>query len=439
MRNRIIIILLSITLTGYSQQSLLQSGPMLGYSEMKEVMIWLQTNESAAVKIAYWAETNTSQITWTDIVNAGKSTAFTAKLIADEIEPGITYQYKVYINDKELIFNYPTKFQSQPIWKHRGDPPTFKLATGSCVYINEKAYDRPGKPYGSDSHIFTQLYKQQPDLMIWLGDNLYYREPDWNSWTGILHRNTHTRSLPELQPLLANTHHYAIWDDHDYGPNDSDKSFWNKNQTMKAFELFWPNPSFGIGNMKGAISFFQWGDVDFILLDNRYYRDPNNLKEGRKTILGIEQLQWLRNVLVTSEATFKIIALGGQFLTTVAAYETYSNNGFKSERDEIIQFIYDQNINGVVFLTGDRHFTELSLLKAEGKPNIYDLTTSSLTSGVSTHEEDEENQLRVENTVVMKHNYSVLEFTGVLGKRKIVIRNIDDKGKENWKYQIHQQ
>lgn len=439
MRNQIIILLLSITFSGFSQQSLLQSGPMLGYSEMKEVMIWVQTTESSTVKIAYWPETNASQINWTTLVNTKKSMAFTAKLIADKVEPGITYQYKVYINDKELTFDYPAKFQTQPLWKYRGDPPTFTLVTGSCAYINEEAYDRPGKPYGSDSHIFTQLYKQQADLMIWLGDNFYYRDPDWNSWTGIAHRNTHTRSIPELQPLLANTHHYAIWDDHDYGPNNSDKGFWNKNQTMKAFELFWPNPSFGIGDMKGAISFFQWGDVDFILLDNRYYRDPNNVKKDNKTMLGIEQLEWLKDVLVTSEATFKIIALGGQFLNTVAAYETYSNNGFKSEREEIIQFIYDHNIKGVVFLTGDRHFTELSFLKADGKPDIYDLTTSSLTAGINTHGGDEVNLLRVENTVVMKHNFSVLEFTGTLGKRKIIIKNIDDKGKLNWKYQIHQQ
>jgi hypothetical protein len=125
-------------------------------------------------------------------------------------------------------------------------------ATGSCAYINEAAYDRPGNPYGSEYEIFEAINESKPDFMIWLGDNMYLREPDWNSWTGITKRWTHSRSVPEMQPLLASAHHYAIWDDHDYGPNNSDRGWWNKNQTYEAFQLFWANPSYGIGDMKGG-------------------------------------------------------------------------------------------------------------------------------------------------------------------------------------------
>ena len=94
--------------------------------------------------------------------------------------------------------------------------------------------------------------------MLWLGDNIYLREPDWNSWTGIIHRYTHDRATPQLQPFMASVHNYAIWDDHDFGPNDSDKSFWNKNLTLKAFKLFWANPSYGTGDIKGTTTSFQW-------------------------------------------------------------------------------------------------------------------------------------------------------------------------------------
>lgn len=427
-----ITILISVNLS--AQRSKLQSGPMLGYSEMKEVIIWLQTKEAAEVQISYWI--NEDEIFWTNKDKTVKSKAFSLKLIADQVEPGNTYQYQVYINDIPIKLEYPTSFQSQPLWKYRGDPPEFTLATGSCAYINETKYDRPGKPYGSDYEVFEAIHKKRPDLMIWLGDNFYYREADWSSWTGITHRNTHTRSTSELQPLLASTHHYAIWDDHDYGPNDSDRGLWNKNQTYDAFKLFWPNPSFGIEHAKGAISFFQWGDADFILLDNRSFRSPNNLKAKNKTILGERQLQWLKDVLVTSEATFKIVAMGGQFLSSVEAFETYSNNGFKAERDEIINFIHEQNIEGVVFLTGDRHFTELSLLQADGEPDIYDLTTSSLTAGVNTFGGDENNNYRIENTVVMRHNFSLLKFVGTLDNRKIIIENYDYLGEKMWEYVI---
>lgn len=418
-----------------AQQSLLQSGPMLGYSEMKEVMIWIQTKNITDVKIAYWPKENPNLVSWTNTITTEEISAYTAKLIANQIEPGKKYGYKVYLNNIEIQFTYPTEFMSAPIWRWRGDAPDFTFATGSCAYINEEKYDRPGDPYGSDYHIFESIYDQSPDLMIWLGDNLYLREADWNSKTGINHRYTHTRSIEELQPLLASTHHYAIWDDHDYGPNNSDRGFWNKNETFEAFKNFWGNPSFGIDDIKGAITSFQYSDVDFFLLDNRFHRSPNNLQAEGKTILGKKQLQWLKDALVTSEAKFKIVAMGGQFLSSVEMHETYSNNN-KAERDEIIKFIYDHNIKNIIFLSGDRHFTELSLLKKEGKPNIYDLTVSAFTSGENIWGDRETNDFRQEGTLVMEHNFSLLKFTGTDKDRKIIIKVYNAQGKHLWEREI---
>jgi alkaline phosphatase D len=120
------------------------------------------------------------------------------------------------------------------------------MAVGSCAYIGEAQYDRPGDPYGGDYQIFTNIHQDQPALMLWLGDNTYLREVDWHSRSGIQHRFTHTRSLSEMQPLLASTHHYAIWDDHDYGPNNSDRSFIFKDIVTDIFCDFWGNPTCGI-------------------------------------------------------------------------------------------------------------------------------------------------------------------------------------------------
>ncbi len=435
MKKNLLILFITLVINLNAQDARIQSGPMLGYSEMKEVVIWIQTKAAYEVQISYWNTDDKAKIYKTNLVRTEKSNAYTAKLIADNVEPGISYEYSLSVDKETIEFNYPTIFKAQPIWKYRGDPPEFSLATGSCAYINETKYDRPGK-YGSDYEIFEAIHSKHPNLMIWLGDNFYYREPDWNSWTGITQRNTHTRSIPELQPLLASTHHYAIWDDHDYGPNDSDRSFWNKEQTYEAFKLFWPNPSFGIEGAKGTITSFQWGDADFFLLDNRTYRTPNKLKANNKTILGATQLQWIKDALVSSSATFKIIAMGGQFLTSVQAFETYANNGFKHERDEIIAFIYKHDIKGVIFLSGDRHFTELSLLKEEGKPDIYDLTTSSLTAGVNTYGDQENNRYRIPNTLVMRHNFSLLNFRGPVEKRELFIENFDFEGKKMWDYSI---
>jgi alkaline phosphatase D len=426
-------------IASYAQQSLLQSGPMVGYSEMKEVMLWVQTKEKANVKIQYYLKNMPEVKHWTDELTTLKENAYTAHLKADELEPANVYSYDVYINNKKLTFNYPTEFQTLSLWEWRSNPPDFSFATGSGTYINEEIYDRPGKSYGSNYQIFNTISEKNPDFMIWLGDNIYLREPDWNTKTGILHRYTHTRSTKEMQSLLAHTHNYAILDDHDFGPNNSDKGFWNKNETLEGFKLFWANPSYGSGDIKGAISYFNWGDCDFFMLDNRYYRDPNDLKAENKTILGKEQLQWLKDALVSSTASFKFVLMGGQFLTTAGLFEVYSNYGFSKERADIIEFIHEQEIRNVIFLTGDRHHSEISVLDRATKPLIYDITTSPLTSGAASKKENEINPLRVEGSLINEHNFSVFNLSGKRNERVINITFYDKTGKILFEYKIKQE
>lgn len=440
-RNSLIFILISfiwITNLPVSAQNnkLLQSGPMLGYAEIQESLIWVQTTKEASVYARYYEKGSKSKFYQTNTVNTNKKEAFTAKLIADSVEPGKRYIYQVVINGEIISLPYKTEFQTQSIWKWRGNSPDFSFLTGSCAYINQAEHDRPGKPYGGEYQIFTNMNTQNADFTVWLGDNFYYREPDWNSWTGIINRNTHTRSTEEMKALLASTHNYFIWDDHDYGPNDSDKGFYNKDKTLEAYKLFFPNPSYGTNDMGGVITSFQWADADFFLLDNRWYRDPNNLKASDKTILGKKQLAWLFDNLVSSQASFKFVAMGGQFLSTAGLYETYYGNGFENERQAIIDFIYKHNIKNVIFLTGDVHFTEISVLKAEGKPTIWDLTFSPFTSGPNTKGDTFNNTLRVPGTVVMERNYGLIEVKGELNDRKIEIKCFNADNEKKWEYSI---
>ncbi len=420
----------------YSQKSLLQSGPMLGYSEMFEVMLWVQTKHEADVKIIYYEKNTPDKTHVTNTVTTKKDDAYTAHLLADEVIPGHIYYYDLYINNEKITFDYKTQFQTQKLWAWRTDPPEFTFAAGSGAYINEPAFDRPGKGYGGDYQIYESIADKKPDFMLWLGDNIYLREPDWNTKTGILHRYTNTRSTPEMQKLLATVNNYAILDDHDFGPNDSDKSFWNKNETLDGFKKFWANPSYGIADIKGAISFFTWADCDFFLLDNRYYRDPNKLISDNKTILGKKQKEWLKNALTYSNAKFKFVVIGGQFLTTGGAYEVYTNYGFSNERTEIIEFIYRQNIKNVIFLTGDRHHSEISVLKNKNKPTIYDITSSPLTSHHASENKDEVNSLRVDGSLINQRNFTVFSVSGKKDERLLEMKFYDSNGKLIYNYKI---
>ena len=416
----------------FAQSNLLQSGPMLGYSEMKEVLLWVQTTDEADVQFAYWEKEKpkpTAKLTAK--IRTASADAYTAKLIADQVEPGRTYNYELRINGKTVNLPYPTVFSTQTLWQWRTDPPNFTVALGSCTYINEEAYDRPGKSYGGQYEIFTSIYEKSPDAMIWLGDNTYLREVDWYTMEGIQDRYTNDRSVKEMQPLLASTHHYAIWDDHDFGPNDSDRSFLHKDKTLKTFTDFWGNPTYGLPGQKGITSAFKYNDIDFFLLDNRYHRSPNHRKTGERTILGKEQLQWLIDALSSSRAPFKMVCIGGQVLNTAGVYENYANHHWE-ERALLLELLETEEIKNVIFLTGDRHHTELSkYVNAKGN-TIYDLTISPLTSGTGGPSEEEINALRVDGTVVSQRNFGMLEFSGERTARELKMTVYDTAGKELW-------
>ncbi|NDK57140.1 alkaline phosphatase D family protein [Pontibacter fetidus] len=420
------------SLAAVAQEKLLQSGPMLGYSEMREVKLWVQTKAPANVKIKYWAKDNPATVYTTATLKTDAAKANTAHLIADKVEPGKKYSYELYINNKKVKRNYPLEFQTQELWQHRKDAPDFTFAVGSCFYVNDTPYDRPGKPYGSTNlEILNSIYQKKPDFMLWLGDNTYLREPDWNTKTGIQYRYTHTRSLPELQPLIGSVHNYAMWDDHDYGPNNADRSFWAKDLTLDAFKTFWPNPNY-IFKDAGITSTFSWNDVQFFMMDDRWNKSPNS-RTTNKAYLGDEQLNWLIDALHFSTATFKVICIGGQVLNPAEEKENYSNH--PEERQKLLDAIAKANIKGVIFLDGDRHFTELTKQDRPGTYPLYDFTISALTAGPSDPK-DEPNTMRVPGTLVLENNFAKISVHGPAKDRRFKVTIYNAKGTELWQKEL---
>lgn len=427
-----LILLTALPSLGQNSNDALLSGPMVGYTEMREALLWVQTNGPAKVQFRYQAEVEGSPVYSTVAVVTRKEEAFTARIACDLVKPGLTYVYQLLLNDQVVNFDYPLSFKTPPLWQYRTDPPEMNIALGSCVFINDSIYDRNGRPYGGEYDIFTSIYEKRPDLMLWLGDNNYLRDGDFYTTTGIVHRYTHSRNVPEMQPLLASTSHYAIWDDHDYGPNNSDRSFRMKNTTLAAFQLFWGNPSYGLGN-GGITSMFEWGDADFFMLDNRYFRTPNDRHDIEGTLLGEEQLEWFLDAIVSSKARFKFVMIGGQVLNSAEVYENHANLA-PEERRRIMNYIVDHEIKNVVFLTGDRHHSELSLYEKDGI-KIYDFTVSPLTSG-SHDASDEPNIHRVEGSHVGIRNFGMMEITGERLNRKLRLSMYNAEGEEIWEYEI---
>lgn len=437
------LVLLFIASAAFAQQpsvspgELLRSGPMVGYGTLRETAIWLQTTRPASAQIRYWPAERKDAAQRSAVLRTTAAGDHIAKFLLTDLDFGTRYEYEVLLDGKPVALGHPARFQTQEMWQWRTDPPAFRMAVGSCAYVNDARFDRPGDPYGSGMEIFTVLAAQQPDVMLWLGDNVYLREADWESEAGMRYRYAHTRALPEMQPLLAAAHNYATWDDHDYGPNDSDRSFALRTASLEIFRDYWPNRTFGTLETPGVFQRFVWQDVEVFMLDDRFWRTPNRMPaKYPRTMLGASQMQWLKEALVSSRAPFKLVVNGNQIMNQASGEETL--RGFSNEFDELIGIIRDARIDGVVFLSGDRHHSILMREQFEGIGYpIYELTASPLTAGNYPPREGTERPQVVPDTLVAdKKNFALLDFSGTRTDRIMKISIVDIDGTERWSREV---
>jgi alkaline phosphatase D len=418
-------------------ESALRAGPMLGWADLRETVVWLQTSRPADVQIRFFAEGRPEAARLTGVAHTNADEDFVAVFTLSDLEPGVRYMYEVYLDGRRENPPYALTFATQPQWRWRSPPPDFTVMFGSCLYVNDPPYDRPGKPYGSDFEILAPMAALKPDLMLWLGDNVYTREADFGAPGGLRYRWAHARAFPGLQPLLAATHHYATWDDHDMGPNDSDGSYALKDAALLLHKRYWPAPVYGTLTTPGTFQKLQWGDAEFFLLDDRYYRRPNRWPDGPdKTMLGRDQMTWLKEGLVASRAAFKVIGIGNQALNPLTKDEGLVRF---ADYAEILDFIRDRRVEGVFFLSGDRHITELIRLERPGQYPLYDYTSSPITAGIWVPPPDSpeaRNPHRVPGTLLTEHTFGTLRFEGPENDRRVVLRAYDKGGALKWERAI---
>ncbi len=425
---RFVLLVLLALAAAVASAARLTAGPMAGPAGMRSAVIWLQADAAALLRLEYQPEGSSSAKPAQVTAQLAESADYSARLELVDLQPGTTYRYRLLLDGSEAASG---TLRTQALWQWRSEPPASRVLLGSCAYLNDPAYDRPGRPYGGDYEIFASMAAQRPDLTLWLGDNIYFREADYASPWGMAYRYRRDRALAELQPLLRTGQHAAIWDDHDFGPNNSGAGFIFKEQSLALFQRYWPNPSYGLPEARGIFTVVRQGDADFFLLDNRWNRDVDRLRgEPNKQMFGAPQMRWLKNALLQSTATFKIIAGGSQFLNDHNLYEGWLN--FPEERAEFLRWLDKQALRGVFFLSGDRHFTELLKLERAARYPLYELTCSPLTSSAFATVDESRNARLVSGTLVRERNFCALDFHGPLGKREIVVRSFSAKGKALW-------
>lgn len=431
MRTTLLLILFTFYTCISTAQPRIISGPMLGPVELRDAKVWVEVSpEVKTVSLQYnkKGETkNSKTITYKgELGNEFNALCFTI----GGLDINTAYQYKIWINGKAA--DKSGEFTTKDLWQWRKPPPDFSFLTGSCAYFNQPEYDRPGKPYGGDSSIFESMAKEKSAFMLWLGDEWYTREVDYYSEWGLWYRASHDRALPVLQNFWKSMPQFAIWDDHDFGPNDIGKNYILKDVSREIWKKYWCNPSYG-ENGQGIYTMMSWGDADIFLTDDRWFRSVNNMKDSvdgfpniEKQMLGEQQMEWLKNSLLFSTATFKIIAMGSQVLNPVSPYERLQD--FPAEYDELMNFIKDNKINGILFLTGDRHHSEIIKVDRPGTYSLYDITVSPLTSGTHTFGGPEKNNPYRVLGIDEKQNYAKFSFSGKRGERKLTVNFYGIKG-----------
>lgn len=445
MKRSVLLLLLTIsTLTVFAQtKTAFVSGPMLGSVELRTARVWCEVS----------SETDKLSITFRKTGSqAGKTIAYKGKLgeafnpVTFELtglEFNTTYTYEIDARVQQQSFKKTGQFTTTDLWQYRKNFPDFTFLTGSCAYFNEPKVDRMhnelinpktlATPYGGDSSIFETMAKEKAAFMLWLGDNWYYREVDYGSVWGMNYRASRDRSLPVLQNFWKAMPHYAIWDDHDYGPNDADKSFVLKEPAREIFKNYWANPSYGLHG-QGIYTKFSYSDVDFFLMDDRWFRSSDYMAptvdgkpNAEKRMWGQQQMDWLKNALRSSLSNFKVIVTGSQTLNPASPYDCLQD--YPIEFNELMDFLSREKINGVLFMTGDRHHSEVIRYDRQGAYPLYDITSSPLTSGVGKVRDKElNNPARMEGSLVEAQNYSRVSVTGGPRERVLKVEFIGIKG-----------
>ena len=271
------------------------------------------------------------------------------------------------------------RFRTFPV---QGKPAKFEIGFGG------------GAGYTPEhEHMWNTIASHNLTAFLFLGDNVYIDHPTRPAVQRYCYYRRQSR--PEFRDFAAKTPVYAIWDDHDFTEDDGwggpqiDEPAW-KVPVWRTFRNNWVNPYYGGGPSQPGCWFdFAIADVDFFMLDGRYYRDKaarQGVETANPSMLGAAQKKWLFEKLWNSKATFKVIASPVPWSFGAkpgrAGMDTWK--GFKEEREEIFSFLERNKIAGVILLSADRHRSDLWKIERPNSYPLYEFESSRLTN-IHTH------------------------------------------------------
>ncbi|MFP4366470.1 MAG: PhoD-like phosphatase N-terminal domain-containing protein, partial [Bacteroidales bacterium] len=256
-------------------------GPMLGNVFDNKAVFWARTAGSADVQFVLSADRSFNQPIYSGKTQARFEDGHSVQTLVEGLTPDTDYYYKLIIDDKELTEVYSFKTQ----------PPAYQPAEFAVAFGGGAAYI----PW--HSHMWNTLSDHKLNGLFMLGDNVYI---DYPEHPYIQEYCYHQRqSEREWREMVSHTPVYAIWDDHDFADDDDyggpeiDDPAW-KIPVWETFKDQWANISYGGGKKQPGVWFdFNIADVDFFMLDGRYYREGSYADDSSDdlTMLGPVQKQ----------------------------------------------------------------------------------------------------------------------------------------------------
>lgn len=344
-------------------------GPMTGTVTSHSAKVWIRTFSEAPFIITIARDSLMSRTDGAFPGQTLKVDDYTGIAQLTGLQPGTKYFYTLEIAGEPL-----SDVSSFLTFPEKSETGIQRVAFGGGAFYNPDL-----------EHIWTVIANQKPSLFIGMGDNVYIDHPELPEVQKFCYYQR--ESSPQFRQMLVSVPYYSVWDDHDFGVNDSyggPEKFlpeW-KPDVLKIYKENTLNPYYAGGKEQPGIWYdFSVGDVDFFMLDTRYYRTPST--NENPNMLGESQMNWLKDKLKKSGATFKVIVSSvpwadGAKDSMEGRFDTW--RGYPDERTEIFDFLSQNKINGLILLSADRHRHDVWKHERPNDYALYEFTSSRLTN-----------------------------------------------------------
>jgi hypothetical protein len=257
------------------------------------------------------------------------------------LKPDTAYTYQFVDGSGAPLDQEPRSLRTAPV---HGKPASFRFAVSSCARV-------------ANSPAFAAIARQAPRFLVHTGD-FHYADIGENRVERFRKAYNYHLSGPHLRTLLASVPLIYTWDDHDYGPNDSNMTSPSREASLRNFRELVPHYPLTVDASPGGPvdQVFRVGRITFILSDLRSQRNPATLR-----MMNGAQDAWLKKqFLAARDAGSPLIFWVSSSPWNGGSTRADRWQGYPAHRAEIADFIKENGLAGkIVILSGDAHMTAI--------------------------------------------------------------------------------